>query len=160
MALLSRISCLAAFALFCGTARSVADELPVGSWKVRLDGNSQSDLLIAEVKPDGKVVGEVFGKPIDGKWDGTKLTFLVSHGDDLKSSFEGWLLQEKQGGKVRYTLMGVRKTSVYRCYFGFELPSREWYAHLKPQNKSRERGSRSGTECGSAYHLAFCNTTR
>ena len=136
MALVSQVRCLTAVALFCVTSRAVADDLPVGTWKVQLDDKWQSELLITKVKPDGEVVGEVFGKPIEGKWDGTKLSFLVSHGNDLHSSFEGWLLQDKQGEKVRHTLTGVRKSFVHDgCYLFQELPSRGWYAHLDPLNK-------------------------
>ena len=58
MALHRRLTCLAVVALFFVTSRSVADELPVGVWKVRAAGNWQGELVIQTVKADGEILPE------------------------------------------------------------------------------------------------------
>ena len=62
-----------------------------------------------------------FRTPINCKWDGKNLSFIVnakpgSEFDrcDTHSLFEGSLTQEKQSEKVQWTLTGLRQS--WRCY--------------------------------------------
>src|SRR5262245_41360502 len=115
MSLFSRISFLSVVALFCVTTLSLADELPVATWKLHVSGQQPSDLVITEVQSDGKVIGEVFGRPIKGKWDGTKLS-LQTGGGTVQAplwAFDGWLIKEKEGENVRYTLTGRFEIRAY-----------------------------------------------
>jgi hypothetical protein len=133
MALLSG---LFAVALFVPNAKV---DLPLGTWKVQVEGEVSGDLVITEVKPDGRLCGTVFGKPLAGTWDGTVLSFHVSHvrhSYDRYSSFSARLVQEKQGTKVRYTLTGTETGFISGCYIYEYLPPRGWKAHLEaPDNK-------------------------
>src|SRR5262245_10385913 len=129
MSLFSRISFFSVVALFCVTTLSLADELPVGTWKLHVGGEDPSDLVITEVKSDGKVIAEVFGRPIEGKWDGKKLSFQTGRKGTVPAeqwSFDGWVVKEKQGENVRYTLTGSFKITMYCVQI--ELRS-GWYAH-------------------------------
>jgi hypothetical protein len=121
-----------------------AGELPLGVWKLdakkSVSSAPSAELVIKEVNPDGTVIGQVFGKPIAGKWDGTKLVFGVRAQPghefdrlDTYSSFEGSLVQEKQGTRVRFRLVGFRQS--WRCY---EYLGRiEWSAHLDPVGRKK-----------------------
>jgi hypothetical protein len=131
MLLFSRIGCVSVVALFCVATVSSADELPVGAWKLHVGGEDPSALVITEVKADGKVIAEVFGRRIEGKWDGTKLSFKTGTGKptgpvQMWRSFEGWMMKEKQGENVRYTLAGNFKLEGYCLKLDV---CRGWYAH-------------------------------
>ena len=121
------LSSLLAVALFAPSPKA---DLPLGTWKVQVEGEVSGDLVITEVKPDGRLCGTAFGKPLDGTWDGTVLSFHVSHGHDLYSSFSARLVQEKQGETVRCKLTGTRTSMLSACYLDEQLPVRRWEARL------------------------------
>jgi hypothetical protein len=127
------ISGLLAVALCVPNPRT---DLPLGTWKVQVEGEEAGALVITEVKPDGKLCGTAFGKPLDGTWDGAILSFHVS-GHGLYYMFSARLVQQKQGAKVRYTLTGMRTALLSACYLYKPLPPRGWEAHLEaPANEN------------------------
>jgi hypothetical protein len=131
-----RGGCLGALAFFWAANPAGAEKLPVGVWTVNAAGRGQGELVIQEVKQSGAVVGKAFGKTLKGKWDGTKLSFEIT--DVLPEQYEGWLVQEKRGKKVRYTLGGVRR--IFTFYPAdrsnwYEVGG--WYAQLQRREKKR-----------------------
>jgi hypothetical protein len=104
--------------------------LPPGTWAVHVEGEGAGDLVITAVKPDGKLCGTAFGKPLDGTWDGAVLSFRVSHGHDLYSTYSARLVREKQGELVRCKLSGTRTSLLSACYLYEHLPVRRWEASL------------------------------
>jgi hypothetical protein len=94
--------------LFFGNeVRAVAAPLPVGTWQVHANPNRHGELVITAVMEDGAVVGTLYGKPLKGTWNGTKLS--VTYHDASTVCYEGWLVEEKKGDRVRYTLTGSWK---------------------------------------------------
>jgi hypothetical protein len=136
MALLSG---LLAVALFAPNPKA---DLPLGTWKMQGEGEVPTDLVITEVKPDGKLEGAVFGKPLNGTWDGTVLSFRDSRDYNLyrrERTFSARLVREKQGAKEQPTLTGMRTDWLSGCYIDMHLPAGAWKAHLKAPAKQKDR---------------------
>jgi hypothetical protein len=113
---------------------SATADLPTGTWKVQYEGLTTGDLVIIEVKPDGKLCGTAFGQPLYGTWDGEVLSFRVDQpypAGHRYLSFSGRLVRDQQGLPVRYLLTGTQTGHISACYEQRFLPPREWKAHLE-----------------------------
>lgn len=100
-----------------------AHELPKGVWKVRAAEDLHGELVIKTLKADGSVEGSIFGKPLTSSWDGTRLSFKFG----VENWYEGWLVQEKRGEQIRYTLTGVRRQLTVFSVSGWHEAG-GWYA--------------------------------
>jgi hypothetical protein len=112
---------------------TVKADLPPGTWKVQDGGRAESDLVITGVKPDGTLCGTAFGQPLDGRWDGTVLSFHVRHDRAVYKvcdSFSARLVREQQGAQVRYTLTGMHTHHISGCYIE-QHRFNDWKAHLE-----------------------------
>jgi hypothetical protein len=108
---------------------AMAETFPVGVWQVNAGPDGRGELVIKAIKNDGALEGTIFGKPIEGTWDGTRFSFKFR--DVTEKWYEAWLLKETQGTRLHWTLTGVRKFFTFYAAPGDNwYTGGGWYAHL------------------------------